>query len=97
MWFVSHSIQAVSENVMRSDCLQDQMMALQLKLKEEEIMRKKSAEDYRKMAGELVKVQSKQEELQVQKKEVQTERNQLALKNEELIRMKSLYLCRNQL
>ena len=69
---------------MRSDHLQDQVMALQLKLKEEEIMRKKSVEEYGKMAGELVKLQNRQEELQAEKKELQTEKNQLALKNEEL-------------
>ena len=70
---------------MRSDRLQDQVMALQLKFrKEEEILRKKSAEDYRRMTGELVKLQSKQEELQAEKKELLAEKTQLVLKNEEL-------------
>ena len=53
------------------------MISLKLKLKAEEVARKKEAEDCRKLVGELMKLQRIQEELQ-------TERNQLALKNEEL-------------
>ena len=79
-----HLIQSVSGDVVRSDHLQDQVMALQLKLKEEEIMRKKSAEEYTRMSEEVMKLQTEKKEMLTEKKELQTEKKRLALKNEEL-------------
>ena len=62
---------------MKSDHLQHEVVALKLKLKEEEMMRKKAVDEQGRIAGELMK-------LQTEKKELQTEKNRLALKNEEL-------------
>ena len=59
------------------DVLKDEVISLKLKLKADKVARKKDAEDYGRMAGELIKLQKIQEELQ-------TEKNQLTLKNVEL-------------
>ena len=66
------------------DVLTAEVISLKLKLKAEEVTRKKEAEVYRRVTGELVKLQRMQEELQTEKKELQSEKKELQNEKKEL-------------
>ena len=78
------------------DVLKDEVISLRFKLRLQEKEMERKKEDYRRVAGELTKLQRRQEELQTEKKELQTEKKELQTEKKELQTEKTQLALKNE-
>ena len=75
--------------------MQNEAFSLKFKLKDEEMLRKKTEEDRARLTGELLEIQTEKKELTTEKKELVAEKKELVDEKKELVAEKNHLAVKN--